>query len=1099
MSISFSNYLTYHKNKDYCPKYYTEDQINKIVIKYLDNVKYDEDTCYEYVNPILLELLIKNREEVEKRLKAKKGRLNYYFNIMRVILKIQKNGYYVTNYYSSANSRQYVKNNISIQLFKRELRQILSYSIYYDIDIKNCHPTILTHILESNNLKCGETLKEYRDHRDECIQELIRLNPNLNRKDVKEALLAIINGGFSYIKKFKNKNDFITKFTKEVKEASKVINENNKDIYDMCYIDIKELNERGLYDIENNGRKYTEEQLINKAKKRTVSYFMTRLENDILNCMTEFCKDKGYYEHILIKLFDGFQIPNNTDIKIVKKGLTELEEKIKKKFGITIYLKVKPFNDCDKLVRSIPQEVFCKKPNNKELNKMINSCEFESHRYSLLNNLLNNNIKFDLRTKKKYIDSYDEHIEDNDTLFIKSQMGSGKTHRLYNFLKKYRKKNIKYSDILNKNIETKSILFISFRRSLERKYLEDLDLFENYEDIDSRYIDPANHPRLVIQINSLHRIIGTYDFIVLDEVSYVFDTLISYCDNKVRIYNVLKQLLESCEKLVCMDAYISKEDIDYIKALRPNRKNYTILNEVPEIRGNVLFYEKDNFLHKLITDIDSGYKIIFASNSKTFLKKKVVPLLIDSGINYLLITNETENIDPSTWNNYQVVLYTPTIVAGISFDAIHFDKRYGYFSNISSPANMCCQQLFRVRNTSDNNIYLLIHEFGKRSHPVEIEDVIKYLHKYINLENNVLGKHVTDCMNSGFVDFNIVEKRFKQDHYSELLYNYMIKINKSKNNLKSQILNFLAVQGYIVHHLLQQDLSEDIKLFNKNAKEVTDNYNNLRKEEDLKLYKEIKTPTDIEFENITNKDKKSINDKIKLNLYSLKNQGIDFDNYAAKMIPKIIRNINNTKFDAAIKKEKKIRETRGKRDDDSDDDDDDDDGELDPIGFCLDRILYHSKYNKNKTFNKSRKREYMFIDEDDCNDNIIIEHCGGREEVDFYVHKQHKRDYWLKCYHSLKLLKVIGFNSRNDFMSELDKFENEIMKEIHTYILLNWTDFTMLFGISKKMKDFKHFSESNNLISSLNSKIKIINRKILKKTRGKKKIIYYILEKIIDF
>lgn len=1091
MVFSFSDYLKFKHDKSYCPRYYSEDKIKSIAINYLEDIRYDATTCYEYLNPELIDFLIEHRGELESRIGTKEGRLNYFFNILRVIKLINLDGYYVTNYYSVANSRQYVENNISIQLFKRELRQILAYSLYYDIDIKNCHPTLLTHILESNKWECGGSLKRYRDHREICIKELIELNPKLKREDIKEYLIAIMNGGFSYCSKFKKQNDFLINFVQECKDACKIICDENKEVYDESYTQVQELNDNGHYDKRDTGYRLNEAKIKDKASRRTVSYFMTELENEILEFMIKFFRERNFFQHIVIKLFDGFQIPSTHSLTEIENSLPELQNEIKDKFKIKIFLKVKPFTDCLHLIRKMPKHLIKHKENHKHLAKLVKDCTFEAHRFVLLNKLINYDINVNLKTRKKYIDPYDEHIENNDTVFVKSQMGSGKTVSLYSFLNKYRKKYSSLDSVTNKMVEGKTIIFISFRRSLERKYLEDLDGFENYEDIRSRYINPKDHPRLVIQINSLHRLLGTYDFVVLDEVSYVFDTLISYCENKVRIYNILRYLLEACDKLVCMDAYMTKRDINYIKTLRPNRRNFVILNEVSGFRGYVNFYERNVFLSNLNDDLLRGKKVIFASNSKSYLETYVVPLLEDIGVKYLLITNTSEYIDPKTWNQYQIVMYTPTIVAGVSFDEHYFNKRYGYFSNNSSPANMCCQQLFRVRHTTDPDIHMLIHQFGKNSNPVEIKDVIKYIHKYINLEDNVLGKHVTDCLKSGFVDFSIIEKRFKQDEYSKLLYDYIIKINKSKNNIKSQLLKFLRIQGYMGCDV-RTEFDEDLKDFNDHLWEVTVEYNQLKKKELFKLYKTLHIPDEKEYNDIKHQNRKSIEDKIQLDLFSLRDMGIYLDSVEVKNLEPIVNNIKNFKFDHLVDKSEKILNHNEKSEE-----------KIDPVELCLDHILYHSKYNKTKYIKKTGigTELYKYTD-----DPLIYPHFTytdtefrGRHERDFYAHKQATRDYWIKCYHALKLIEIIGFESNSDFTTELDKLNAVLLKEIHDYIILNWNDFTLLFGISRKLKKYDKFEKNNNILKCLNSKIKIINRRIVKSTRGKQKKIYYTLSKLVEF
>jgi Origin of replication binding protein len=82
--------------------------------------------------------------------------------------------------------------------------------------------------------------------------------------------------------------------------------------------------------------------------------------------------------------------------------------------------------------------------------------------------------------------------------------------------------------------------------------------FEYYMDINSGTIDPTKHPFLIIQINSVKRIFGgVYDIIVLDELSYVLDTFISFCKQRFKIMDNLRQLLLHSNKNVILDAYLT--------------------------------------------------------------------------------------------------------------------------------------------------------------------------------------------------------------------------------------------------------------------------------------------------------------------------------------------------------------------------------------------------------------------------------------------------------------------------------------------------------------------------------------------------------------
>lgn len=96
-------------------------------------------------------------------------------------------------------------NGVSLQGMQRSLRHTLGSSLYFDIDIKNCHPTILLHWCTENNV-AHPRLTEYVNNRDSVIDGLV--NKNLRKRighrfsdvpmtkdDLKEAFLSMINGG----------------------------------------------------------------------------------------------------------------------------------------------------------------------------------------------------------------------------------------------------------------------------------------------------------------------------------------------------------------------------------------------------------------------------------------------------------------------------------------------------------------------------------------------------------------------------------------------------------------------------------------------------------------------------------------------------------------------------------------------------------------------------------------------------------------------------------------------------------------------------------------------------------------------------------------
>ena len=66
-------------------------------------------------------------------------------------------------------------NNASLASLPREIRNTISNEIYYDVDMKNCHPNILSQYCSKNNIKC-DMLDYYVANRDKIIEEIIKEN-----------------------------------------------------------------------------------------------------------------------------------------------------------------------------------------------------------------------------------------------------------------------------------------------------------------------------------------------------------------------------------------------------------------------------------------------------------------------------------------------------------------------------------------------------------------------------------------------------------------------------------------------------------------------------------------------------------------------------------------------------------------------------------------------------------------------------------------------------------------------------------------------------------------------------------------------------------
>lgn len=77
-----------------------------------------------------------------------------------------KNAYRVNYDFKGLHyGRRYADKSLSLQNFKSSIRETMVHDTHTDIDIKNCHPVLLSQYCEKNNIPCV-ALKDYVNHRD---------------------------------------------------------------------------------------------------------------------------------------------------------------------------------------------------------------------------------------------------------------------------------------------------------------------------------------------------------------------------------------------------------------------------------------------------------------------------------------------------------------------------------------------------------------------------------------------------------------------------------------------------------------------------------------------------------------------------------------------------------------------------------------------------------------------------------------------------------------------------------------------------------------------------------------------------------------------
>ena len=86
--------------------------------------------------------------------------------------------------------RKYAKGSLSLQNFKKTIRETLVYDTHTDIDIVNCHIVLLSQYCKKNGFVC-EKVDDYVSNRNYKLQGIIDTF-KVSRKTAKELILVMM-------------------------------------------------------------------------------------------------------------------------------------------------------------------------------------------------------------------------------------------------------------------------------------------------------------------------------------------------------------------------------------------------------------------------------------------------------------------------------------------------------------------------------------------------------------------------------------------------------------------------------------------------------------------------------------------------------------------------------------------------------------------------------------------------------------------------------------------------------------------------------------------------------------------------------------------
>lgn len=431
-----------------------------------------------------------------------------------------------------------------------------------------------------------------------------------------------------------------------------------------------------------------------------------------------------------------------------------------------------------------------------------------------------------------------------DLLAIKANMGVGKTTNLPLLINQFKK-----------------VVILSFRISLDQQYVNNFEGFTLYSDIPGYEYDTNIFNKIVIQVDSFNKIRGNIDLLILDEITYTMSQLV-YSRKKNENYEAVKQYLSiNNTKVILLDALLENDILEYMSIFN---KNILYIENTYKKHSDkkIINYENDYglFYDNIMHDILHNKKIVIATNCKKdldFLRFRITNKFKNKKQWLFLDCDSDDKLNMEKWKDLDILGYTPTISAGISFVEKHYDKIYGYFVNGSASAEIAVQQLFRVRNINDNEIHICVDKTKNDKYPTNDID----LDKYILSRNNCLNKTV-DFVKIDHIKNDIIKDCYYYWYKSVLKREYL-----SYNNYTERIIKLLKSQGIInITNTGKKNIlndNEKRKIRSEHKKEMKEEY-----------YKEIYLSpilTTEEYENKRNNINNTRIEKLSQKRYKFKN------------------------------------------------------------------------------------------------------------------------------------------------------------------------------------------------------------------------------------
>jgi len=394
-------------------------------------------------------------------------------------------------------------------------------------------------------------------------------------------------------------------------------------------------------------------------------------------------------------------------------------------------------------------------------------------------------------------DSLKDKLQTVRLLGVHAPYGNGKTTAIKN--------------IILELPEGARVLFITPRKSLNAAIAGDFDNIAFYQDI-------KKEPNKKIKIDLISSMACTpqslsallelaknnhYDLVIFDESEAIVSMLVSEAvKEKERTLLALQKVTAESEKIVFMDANFGADSKMLAHMLSGVENIATLTNEyrmwerinAEIISGGTFDQRKGAINTRIIQALSSGQRVAIATSSATYANdisiiiKDLYPDLVVK-----LATSETDNQElvsnPDSVTGIDVLIYSPSLSVGISFDVInHFQSVFGVFANeMGTPDPLdAMQSMCRVRHPSLNQWVIALDD-GKEIYtkhgadlvPDEIASMLINVHA-INSQYAIgAPTPLTDIQNQLVTLYATINanKRYRKNNFNRIFMQMLTEMN----------------------------------------------------------------------------------------------------------------------------------------------------------------------------------------------------------------------------------------------------------------------------------------------------------------------------------